>query len=71
MQLSMKLTRYLIDEARTPLIISGSSDESSNLYVDADKVISRLNKATDYEVDEKMRSVLLTEAGNDKIEECI
>ncbi len=58
----------LIDEARTPLIISGSSGESSQLYVTADKVVRRLEKGTDYEVDEKQRSVQLTESGNDKVE---
>ena len=58
----------LIDEARTPLIISGSSEESSQLYVTADKVVRRLNKTEDYEVDEKARKVQLTESGNDKVE---
>lgn len=58
----------LIDEARTPLIISGPSDESSKLYQDADKVIKKLKKIEDYEVDEKSRAVQLTESGNDKIE---
>lgn len=58
----------LIDEARTPLIISGASDESSRLYSDADRAMSHLVKATDYEVDEKTRSVMLTESGNDKME---
>ncbi len=58
----------LIDEARTPLIISGSSDESSKLYVEANRVVTPLKKTEDYEVDEKMRSVQLTEAGIDKVE---
>lgn len=58
----------LIDEARTPLIISGSAEESSRLYTDADKVISRLKKDQDYEVDEKARSAQFTESGVDKIE---
>jgi preprotein translocase subunit SecA len=58
----------LIDEARTPLIISGAADKSSRMYVDADKVVSRLRKTEDYEIDEKARSVQLTESGNDKIE---
>ena len=49
----------LIDEARTPLIISGSSEESSTLYRDADRVVSFLEKGTDYEVDEKARTVLI------------
>lgn len=58
----------LIDEARTPLIISGSSEEVSTLYRDANRVVSYLQKDEDYEVDEKARSVLLTESGVDKIE---
>jgi len=58
----------LVDEARTPLIISGSSDESSKLYSDVDRIIKRLVKGTDFEVDEKTRSVQLTEIGNDKVE---
>ncbi len=58
----------LIDEARTPLIISGGSGESSELYFAANKAISLLKKGEDYEVDEKQRSVQLTESGNDRIE---
>ena len=61
----------LIDEARTPLIISGSSGESSQMYVIADKVVRRLVKIEDYEVDEKQRSVQLTESGNDKVEKAL
>jgi preprotein translocase subunit SecA len=58
----------LIDEARTPLIISGSADESSKLYLDANRVVAPLKKVEDYEVDEKLKSVQLTESGIDKIE---
>ncbi len=58
----------LIDEARTPLIISGSAEESSRLYQEVDRALYNLEKDTDYEIDEKTRSVLLTEAGNDKME---
>lgn len=58
----------LIDEARTPLIISGSADESSRLYVDANKVVAPLKKDIDFEVDEKLKSVQLTEDGTDKVE---
>ena len=57
----------LIDEARTPLIISGASEESSRLYVDANQALKQLVKE-DYEIDEKQRSVQLNESGNDKIE---
>ena len=58
----------LIDEARTPLIISGSSEESSKLYERADHIVRRFKKEVDYTVDEKARSVQLTEEGNDKVE---
>ena len=58
----------LVDEARTPLIISGPLDDKSDLYVTIDKILPGL-VAGDYEVDEKQRSVSLTEAGNDHIEE--
>ena len=58
----------LIDEARTPLIISGASDDSSKLYGAADQVVRRLKKTEDFEVDEKARSVQLNESGNDKVE---
>ncbi len=58
----------LIDEARTPLIISGSSDELGGLYKAADKAVKHLRATEDYEVDEKERNVQLTESGVDKIE---
>lgn len=57
----------LIDEARTPLIISGPLDDRSELYNAVDKVIPRLNKS-DYDLDEKQRAVSLTEAGTEKME---
>ena len=60
----------LVDEARTPLIISGPLDDKSDLYVSIDKVLPGL-VPTDYEVDEKQRTVALTEAGNDHIEELL
>lgn len=58
----------LIDEARTPLIISGSAERSSDLYKIAQYVVRDLQKTVDYEFDEKARSVQLTEAGHDKVE---
>ncbi len=58
----------LIDEARTPLIISGSANESSNLYIEANNIIKRLKKEEDYTVDEKAKSVQFTESGVDKVE---
>ncbi len=57
----------LIDEARTPLIISGPSERGSNLYGAADRAVRTLS-SDDYELDEKARTVHLTESGNDKIE---
>jgi preprotein translocase subunit SecA len=57
----------LVDEARTPLIISGPLDDRSDLYITIDKFIPALAKE-DYEVDEKMRTASFTEAGNEKLE---
>jgi preprotein translocase subunit SecA len=53
----------LIDEARTPLIISGPADISTELYHQVDKVMPRFNKEVDYTIDEKARTVSLTEEG--------
>jgi preprotein translocase subunit SecA len=58
----------LIDEARTPLIISGPLDDRSEFYNTIDTFLPKLTKATDYEVDEKQRTVTLTEAGMENIE---
>ncbi|MBY8823171.1 preprotein translocase subunit SecA [Sphingomonas colocasiae] len=57
----------LIDEARTPLIISGPTDDKSELYMRVDAVVKQL-VAEDYEVDEKQRSIILTEDGTEKVE---
>ena len=57
----------LIDEARTPLIISGPLDDRSEFYNTIDVFIPRLEKG-DYEVDEKQRTVTMTEAGMEKME---
>ncbi len=57
----------LIDEARTPLIISGPLDDRSELYITIDTFIPRLEKG-DFELDEKTRVVTLTEAGNERVE---
>lgn len=57
----------LIDEARTPLIISGAAEDSADLYVRVDAIMPKLVKE-DYEVDEKQRTAVLTEAGNEHIE---
>src|SRR5262245_30463408 len=53
----------LIDEARTPLIISGPAEESTDKYYRIDRIIPRLKKEADYTVDEKANSVTLTEEG--------
>jgi len=58
----------LVDEARTPLIISGPLDDRSEFYNTIDNYIPQLDK-TDYEVDEKQRTVTLTEAGMEKLEQ--
>ena len=56
----------LIDEARTPLIISGGHMQSKNLYASADMFVKTLTKEKDYTIDEKTKSVSLTEDGSDK-----
>ncbi|HPE30318.1 MAG TPA: preprotein translocase subunit SecA, partial [Parvularculaceae bacterium] len=60
----------LIDEARTPLIISGPTDDKSELYLTVDSLIPQLADE-DFEIDEKARSVVLTESGNERIEELL
>jgi len=57
----------LIDEARTPLIISGPTDDKSELYIGVDAVVKQL-AAEDYDKDEKQRTVVLTEDGTEKVE---
>ncbi len=61
----------LIDEARTPLIISGPSDETTDLYYDADRAVRLVKRDVDFTVDEKHRSVTLTEDGVRRIEEIL
>lgn len=60
----------LIDEARTPLIISGAAEDSAEAYKNIDAIIPNLISA-DYEIDEKQRSITLTEAGNEHIEKLL
>ena len=57
----------LIDEARTPLIISGPTDDKSDLYISVDQIVKSFVEG-DYEKDEKQRSVVLTEEGTEKAE---
>jgi preprotein translocase subunit SecA len=58
----------LIDEARTPLIISGPAEESTDKYYRVDKIIPKLIREIDYTVDEKLRTATLTEEGVSKVE---
>jgi preprotein translocase subunit SecA len=58
----------LIDEARTPLIISGQANKATDLYYTADKVVRRLKRDEDYTVDIKTKQVALTEDGVKKVE---
>ncbi len=60
----------LIDEARTPLIISGAVEDKTDLYVAVDKLVPSL-VPEDYEIDEKARAVSLTEQGNEHAEELL
>ncbi len=57
----------LIDEARTPLVISGSAEDKTNQYLAIDKLVRQLNK-NDYEIDEKDRNILLTNDGINNVE---
>lgn len=61
----------LIDEARTPLIISGPAESSTENYVKVNKLIPRLEKDADFEIDEKARNILLSEIGVAKLEKLL
>ncbi|MFH2012367.1 MAG: preprotein translocase subunit SecA [Pseudomonadota bacterium] len=61
----------LIDEARTPLIISGPTEESTDKYYQINRVIPRLNNDKDYTIEEKTRTVVLTEEGVGKVEKLL
>ena len=61
----------LIDEARTPLIISTPDMESGELYKTFAKIVSRLKENDDYNIDEKMKTALITESGIEKIEQML
>jgi preprotein translocase subunit SecA len=63
-----EVDNILIDEARTPLIISGTGQESADKYVQFARLVPRLKAEEDYIVDEKFRQVAITEAGTDKME---
>jgi preprotein translocase subunit SecA len=66
-----EVDNILVDEARTPLIISGQAGESAAAYQTFARIVPRLQNVLDYEVDEKHRSVNLTEAGVDKVEKML
>ncbi len=61
----------LIDEARTPLIISGPAEESTDKYYKVDRIVPRLRRDLDFQVDEKARTVNLTEEGVEKAEKLL
>ena len=61
----------LIDEARTPLIISGRLDKSAELYRTMAKIAPKLTAVKDYEIDEKNKNIILTEEGIDKAQELL
>ncbi|MBN2332724.1 MAG: preprotein translocase subunit SecA [Deltaproteobacteria bacterium] len=61
----------LVDEARTPLIISGPTEDRTDKYYLIDKVIPRLNRDTDYEMEEKTKTVVLTEQGVARVEQLL
>lgn len=61
----------LIDEARTPLIISAPDTESTKLYQKFSQIVPRLKEKEDYEIDEKMKVAALTEKGTAKVEEIL
>lgn len=66
-----EIDSILIDEARTPLIISAPDEESAELYKTFARITPRLSENTDYKVDEKMKSVSITEAGIEKVEKML
>ena len=61
----------LIDEARTPLIISGPADKATKWYVEFANIVSKLNRDTHYEVDEKKKTIGILEDGVSKVEELL
>jgi preprotein translocase subunit SecA len=66
-----EVDNILIDEARTPLIISGQAEESVELYERFARIVPRLKAETDYVIDQKGRTVAITEDGIDKIEQML
>jgi len=66
-----EVDNILIDEARTPLIISGPAEEAAQRYYTFARLVSRLNKDEDYSIDERTRTASLTDAGITKIEKML
>ena len=65
-----EIDSILIDEARTPLIISGPSESETDMYIAVDKIIPSL-KADDYEMDEKHKTIALTDEGTEHVEQLL
>lgn len=61
----------LIDEARTPLIISGPSEESTEKYYRVNKIVPNLKPEADFKIDEKLKNIVLTESGSAKTEKLL
>ncbi|MFZ4515433.1 MAG: preprotein translocase subunit SecA [Acidimicrobiia bacterium] len=66
-----EIDSILIDEARTPLIISGRADDAQDLYVQFARVVRILNRETDYEVDEAKKTIVPTEEGIARVEQAL
>src|SRR2546422_142381 len=66
-----EVASILIDEARTPLIISGPTEDSTDLYYRIDRIIPMLKRDVDYTIEEKTRTAALTEEGNEKVERAL
>jgi preprotein translocase subunit SecA len=66
-----EVDNILIDEARTPLIISGQAEESAEIYQRFARVVPRLKEEDDYTIDAKMRTVSINDAGIDKVEQAM
>ncbi len=66
-----EIDSILIDEARTPLIISAPAEESTDKYYKFSQLVNQLNENEDYNIDEKMRAATLTEAGITKMEKAL
>ncbi len=68
MALVDEVDSILIDESRTPLIISGGKKDTANLYIQADRFVKRLTEDEDYTIDIQSKSIMLTEEGVERAE---